>query len=714
NSSDGGSTWETPLQIDDNLGRAHQSTIAIDSSDDLHVIWQGRNATHNQDQAVYRKYDGSWGTVAYLTDSTNIAHVQTTIATDLKGPNIYAIWTDDNGDASNHQIVMRKSEDQGSTWGSETQLIDRTESSRIPIALHYNYPENCGNIPYQGVMFAFTEDWGGTPSRDIYYSSDWDLLEEGKLFLFSYEYPTNLSFSIFQPLCNVDVNISIGGNFNVSFWENSTGSWIQRQTNNTVSNGTFWWQFTQVTSYETVYYWRVQANNLTVSENITYRFTSLYLVNETGDTITHCDLFTYVDGKIVAKHDYKNDTANYTLLSPAYRESAGWIADGGGTIILHNDTWYVTHRQRTGDTDRANYFRLDKSTNLVDWTIVWNVTKGDIGPITLQSFERFSIRYHNNSWYLYFGEDHDGTFDTNYIKASSPEELEYSLLNSNNWTLIVDGAKDPEVHYHNGTYYVTTTLGLYKDDNPEFTSPTFIVDFTQLYKDKWGGGPMNPGYNTGTIMFDNSSGYFMYWRTVTVDFDDDSNIDDFLWFFATSGDLENWEATDRHVNIKNWTVDDAALLTFPAYFVTENETVIVMDWKDASNNRGYYLWVYDEPVSNYDPVFSNETPTNETIGIGSQPWCSIQVNDTDNDTMTINFYENSTGSWIHRQTNNSVVESPDWSNNGTYWWQFTQASIQSTQYWWNVTADDGTTNISVTYTFTTNEASVQSDPGPVN
>jgi hypothetical protein len=62
--------------------------------------------------------------------------------------------------------------------------------------------------------------------------------------------------------------------------------------------------------------------------------------------------------------------------------------------------------------------------------------------------------------------------------------------------------------------------------------------------------------------------------------------------------------------------------------------------------------------------------------------------------MTINFYENSTGLWILRQTNSSCV-------NGTYRWIFSQASSASTKYYWKVYANDGLHNVSQWYCFTT-------------
>ena len=102
------------------------------------------------------------------------------------------------------------------------------------------------------------------------------------------------------------------------------------------------------------------------------------------------------------------------------------------------------------------------------------------------------------------------------------------------------------------------------------------------------------------------------------------------------------------------------------------------------------------------PVFTNPSPANESIDQTATPLCAISVNDTNNDTMSITFAENSTGVWVNRQTNSSVL-------NGTYRWTFAQASTETTKYWWKVYANDTFHNVSAVYDFTTH-----SSPIPTN
>ena len=62
--------------------------------------------------------------------------------------------------------------------------------------------------------------------------------------------------------------------------------------------------------------------------------------------------------------------------------------------------------------------------------------------------------------------------------------------------------------------------------------------------------------------------------------------------------------------------------------------------------------------------------------------------------MNITILENSSGDWVARQTNISVVD-------GTkIWWQFTQADEHSTLYYWRVNITDDTLNSSYILHFT--------------
>jgi hypothetical protein len=127
-------------------------------------------------------------------------------------------------------------------------------------------------------------------------------------------------------------------------------------------------------------------------------------------------------------------------------------------------------------------------------------------------------------------------------------------------------------------------------------------------------------------------------------------------------------------------------------------------------NKSYYLIIYSG--GNYQtvrglactvsiqknwaiPTVQLIAPENQTVNLNKQPKCRIWANDSDGGTLTVNFYENSTGSWIKRQTNLTV--------NSAVQWNYSQASNPGTRYYWRATVSDGLSNISKTYWFTTKE-----------
>jgi len=130
---------------------------------------------------------------------------------------------------------------------------------------------------------------------------------------------------------------------------------------------------------------------------------------------------------------------------------------------------------------------------------------------------------------------------------------------------------------------------------------------------------------------------------------------------------------------------------FDSYHTTYWWSVNCTDDTDWSNETYHFTTIAENP-----PVISGEVPNNESTEIGIQSTCNITVNDADGDTMNVTFASNYSNGvdWVNYQTNSSV-------NNGSYSWVFTGASGYSTKYWWKVYCDDGTSNVSEIYYFTT-------------
>jgi len=90
------------------------------------------------------------------------------------------------------------------------------------------------------------------------------------------EIPANTSTDIsLSPTCNVTVNDADSDTMDVTFATNESGSWLNKQTNSSVSTGTsVEWVFSDADTGSTKYWWRVYCDDDTVNISETYYFTT--------------------------------------------------------------------------------------------------------------------------------------------------------------------------------------------------------------------------------------------------------------------------------------------------------------------------------------------------------------------------------------------------------------------------------------------------------
>jgi hypothetical protein len=88
--------------------------------------------------------------------------------------------------------------------------------------------------------------------------------------------PVNYAVGVsLTPKCNITVSDSNGDSLNI-LWESYVGSsWVSRQVNNSVGNGTYRWRNTDATSYNTMYSWRVSVSDGFHNTSYVYVFTTL-------------------------------------------------------------------------------------------------------------------------------------------------------------------------------------------------------------------------------------------------------------------------------------------------------------------------------------------------------------------------------------------------------------------------------------------------------
>ena len=104
-STDGGTTWSVPVNVSNNYPADSVSPSLATDGTDLHVTWADDTNTANNDILFSTSTDG--GTTWSVPDNVNINagnSVSPSLATD--GTNVFVIWSDDTANAGNQEILF--------------------------------------------------------------------------------------------------------------------------------------------------------------------------------------------------------------------------------------------------------------------------------------------------------------------------------------------------------------------------------------------------------------------------------------------------------------------------------------------------------------------------------------------------------------------------------------------------------------------------------
>jgi len=129
-------TWQKAKRISWNIGSSFTPTIAVDSSNRIHVFWL--DSTPGNDEIYYRKSTNkgvSWGTTQRLTWSSD--HSGYPRAAFDSNEHIHLVWHDET--PGNFEAYYKKSTNHGVSWGPAKRLTwNAGASSRPRIAVDSN------------------------------------------------------------------------------------------------------------------------------------------------------------------------------------------------------------------------------------------------------------------------------------------------------------------------------------------------------------------------------------------------------------------------------------------------------------------------------------------------------------------------------------------------------------------------------------------------
>ncbi len=371
-----------------------------------------------------------------------------------------------------------------------------------------------------------------------------------------------------MPVCNVTVSDQDGGTVDVCFYDNSTGPWALRQTNNSVDVTTavnvVWDNYSSASLYETTYWWKVNVTDGGgVSIEEIYHFTTSYY-------------------PVLSNPNPANDSIS----------------------VIPNTVCEITVSDQDGGTVDVCFY--DNST----------------GP--------WVLRQTNNS-----------------VDVSIPVNVIWDS-------------------YENASQQNTTYWWKVNVTDGEGLSTEEIYHFTTAIQ--------NPPQQSGENPTDTSTNIPIIITNINVTIED-PNGDPINWTIETSpniGSQDNSSSSEGNGS-KVCSVSGLAYGTTYTWYVNSSDGV------DLSNEAYTF-------TTSYLPELTNPGPNNGSTGQSLAPICNVTVSDQDGGTVDVYFYENTTGSWVIQQTNNSVdVTAP--ANMG--WNNYNNASSYNTTYWWKVNVTDG-------------------------
>jgi hypothetical protein len=569
------------------------------------------------------------------------------------------------------------------------------------------------------------------------------------------EVPANESTGVSVPQqLSITVNDYEGDSMIISWYSNSSGTWKAFGLNVTGvdGNGTYYQTNSNFCNYSKTYYWNVSVSDgkdTNLSDTFHFSTESLvtyvdpifpYIVTSQPKTITATGDSSL--DQVSLYYRWSNDNQSWDpwnlLTYDDFESGFGNYTDGGGDCNLYTGGTYAHQGSNAAniqdnsgdassfyhtsgiDVDTLDYKRIkvdfwyyavsmDGGEDFfveyfdgTDWQQVANYVQG-VDFVNGQFYKE--IVWINESVYTFpsnmqikfrcdASNNIDDVFiDEIYVKATTQS----AGGNGVNWTLW-NNVNNPDTNFpwswefdfpHNTGYYEFYSIGNKSGSNDE--QPPVSADakcrFNRIPTIA-NEIPANQSTNIQLIPQMN----------ITIN-DLDGDTMTIIWYSNSSG---SWQVFGTNGSVGNGTYHQTNS-NFSAPGETYWWNVSVYDGIHTNHSNIFHF------TTSYMPSLSNPGPSNGTTGEYTTPTCNITVSDPDGGTVTVRFYENTTGLWILQQTNNSVdVTTPS----NVIWNYYNNASQDFTKYWWKVNVSDGKGNyLEEIYHFTTANVSIEVTPG---
>ena len=422
-----------------------------------------------------------------------------------------------------------------------------------------------------------------------------------------------------QPTVSVDIEDPDGDSFDVTFQSNYAGSWTTYKTQQNQNNGTFTWSFTGADSYNTLYYWRVYANDGVINNSVTYHFTT------TPRNVAPSGFSATTNDRDTIELSWTNDGNNNTVVefSSANISNSPY---GTGTEIYNGTDTSFSHSSLNYDT--TYYYKAFSWNDTVGVYSIGNVTDeatttANLPPVTSNPFTNNSENVSTSfTWNCTINDPEGDTFNFT-IECSDDNSSTGTDVNNGSKTLSLSSL-DTSTKFtvwvnHSGidkVYYFTTS-GLY---NPQ--PPTNLVATSVSYDEidlTWtvGANASHTWIERNSIdTWNRGSGTLIY--NGTGNSYNDKGLSNATRYYYRAWSYNNLDKDNTIFNNTNVTANN---YTFPQAPQNPSGRVInnnlVMNW-DAGNGGDSYVLVqktnsYSSSISDgtiiYNNTFTNHTKT---------------------------------------------------------------------------------------------------------
>jgi hypothetical protein len=350
-----------------------------------------------------------------------------------------------------------------------------------------------------------------------------------------------------------------------------------------------------------------------------------------------------------------------------------------------NDVHEVWIRRDSGSTGCFNfavgtYSAADTYIAVTTNNGGWN-THSSNTEISLQTWSHIAAYYDGTSTlYYYLNGSSDGTdsFTEPSVVANLPQYIGVAYPTTQNFDGTIDELRISNIERNSS--WIKTGY------NNQINQSTFISIGSEEY---------NTNTSVNTI-----SPYTVTYSPYTITVTGATGLTNVTFYYRFSTDNSSWGSNVSWNNNSN------------------PDTLSPWEWNfDFSNGTGYYefysigkksgftdetapdvadaICYFNESLNTLPEITLISPSPNGTTGVNQQPNCQIWANDSDGDTLTVYWYENSTGGWVLSNTNSSI------SADSIVSYNFTEFSNYSVTYWWKVAINDSTDNISEWFYFTT-------------